>query len=69
MHQVPSGIASDYISRCAAEISRLDDLTDHTVCFIESVSLSVQPECFSVEQRAQLNEWLRSARSAREALR
>ena len=69
MHQVPSGIARDYFSRCAIEIGRLDDQTDHTIAFLESVSLSVQPECFSVEQRAQLNEWLRSARSAREALR
>ena len=69
MHQVPSGIASDYFSRCAAETERLADQADHVVAFIESIILSVQPECFSVEQRAQLNEWLTSVRSAREALR
>jgi len=69
MHQVPSGIASDYHSRCAAEISRLDDLIDHAVCFIESVILSVQPECFTTEQRADLSKWLASARTAREVLR
>ena len=69
MHHVPIAIAGDYVSRCAVEVERISDQLDHTAAFIESVILSVQPECFSREQRADLSEWLTSVRSAREALR
>jgi phosphodiesterase/alkaline phosphatase D-like protein len=69
MHHVPIAIAGDYHNRCAAEIERAADQLDHAAAFIESVILSVQPECFTREQRADLSEWLTSVRSAREALR
>jgi hypothetical protein len=69
MHHVPLGVAEDYHARCAAEIERLSDQAEHTAAFIESVVLTIQPESFTTEQRAQLNEWLCAARSARKALR
>ena len=68
MHNVPGGIAADYHARCCAEIERLDELVEHAAGFIESVVLTVQPESFTTEQRAQLNEWLCAIRSARKAL-
>ena len=69
MHQVPTAIAGDYHNRCAAEVERIFDQLDHAAAFIESVVLSVQPECFTTEQRADLSKWLTSVRSAREDLR
>ena len=69
MHHVPPGIAGDYHDRCANELNRLDDQVEHVAAFVESVVLTVQPESFTVEQRAQLNEWLCAARAARKALR
>ena len=69
MHHVPPGIAGDYAARCCAEIERLDDQVEHVANFIESIVLTVQPESFTTEQRAQLNEWLCAARAARKALR
>jgi hypothetical protein len=69
MHHVPIAIAGDYHDRCAAEIERLADQADHVAAFIESIVLSIQPECFTREQRADLSEWLTSVRASREALR
>ena len=69
MNHVPSPVATDYHDRCAAEIERVSDILDHSIVFIESVILSIQPECFTREERADLSEWLSSTRSAREALR
>ena len=69
MYHVPKGVADDYTARCCAEIERLDDQVEHVTAFVESVVLTVQPESFTVEQRAQLNEWLCAVRSARKALR
>ena len=69
MHHVPLAIAGDYHNRCAAELEHLADQADHTIAFIESVILTVQPECFDRVQRADLSDWLSSARSVRDALR
>ena len=69
MNHVPAAVASDYHNRCAAELERLADQAEHVIAFIESVTLSIQPECFTREERADLSEWLSSTRSAREALR
>ena len=69
MNHVPSPVATDYHSRCALEIERVSDNLDHSIAFIESVILSIQPECFTRDQKADLSAWLTSARSAREALR
>ena len=69
MNHVPSPVATDYHDRCAAELERVSDILDHSIAFIESVILAIQPECFTREERADLSEWLSSTRSAREALR
>ena len=69
MNHVPSPVATDYHDRCALEIERVSDTLDHSIAFIESVTLSIQPECFTRDQKADLSAWLTSARSAREALR
>ena len=69
MNHVPAAVASDYHNRCAAELERLADQAEHVIAFVESVTLSIQPECFTRDQKADLSAWLTSARSAREALR
>jgi hypothetical protein len=69
MHSVPQGVADDYFARCCAELERLDDQVDHVIAFVESVTLTIQPESFTTEQRAQLNQALCAARSARKAIR
>ena len=69
MHSVPEAIATDYHDRAAAAIEKAADQLDDSIAFVESISLSIKPQCFTAEQRSHLSLWLQQLRSAAKALR
>lgn len=69
MHEVPEAIAQDYHDRAAAAIESVSDQLDDAIAFVESISLSIKPNCFSAEQRSHMSHWLQQLRNAAQALR